>query len=133
MTSTIETMARLPSYPSVKPVPSRPSSVRMRTMMLSRWVMRRTASETAVWRGMEMANASTAVIFTVHLYYKGEMRIGVLPGTFNPPTRAHLALAEAALEHVDRVIFVLPRVLPHKDLSGVSFEERLALIQAVAR
>lgn len=58
------------------------------------------------------------------------MRIGVLPGAFNPPTRAHLALAQAALEHVGRVIFVLPRVLPHKEYSGVPFEERLAMLKA---
>jgi nicotinate-nucleotide adenylyltransferase len=72
------------------------------------------------------------VIFTVHLYYNNNVRIGVLPGTFNPPTHAHLALAEAALPHVDRVVFVLPEVLPHKDYSGVSFEDRLALLRAVA-
>ena len=60
------------------------------------------------------------------------MKIGVLPGTFNPPTSAHLALAEAAMAHVDRVVFVLPRVLPHKDYEGVPFEERLALVKHVA-
>ncbi len=60
------------------------------------------------------------------------MRIGVLPGTFNPPTRAHLALAEAALRHVDRVVFVLPRMLPHKNYGGVAFEDRLQMIRTVA-
>ncbi|MCU1257353.1 MAG: cytidylyltransferase [Bryobacterales bacterium] len=60
------------------------------------------------------------------------MRIGLLPGTFNPPTRAHLALAEAARAHVDRVVFVLPRVLPHKDYNGVPFEARLEMLHAVA-
>lgn len=34
------------------------------------------------------------------------------------------------MAHVDRVMFVLPRVLPHKDFSGVSFEERWAMLQA---
>jgi nicotinate-nucleotide adenylyltransferase len=57
-------------------------------------------------------------------------RLGVLPGTFNPPTRAHLALAAAALSHVDQVLFVLPRALPHKQYSGVSFADRLHLIQS---
>jgi nicotinate (nicotinamide) nucleotide adenylyltransferase len=55
-------------------------------------------------------------------------RLGVLPGTFNPPTRAHLALAGAALEHCDEVLLVLPRALPHKDYGGVGFEDRLSLL-----
>jgi len=58
-------------------------------------------------------------------------RLGVLPGTFNPPTRAHLALADAALAHCDEVLFVLPRALPHKDYSGVGFQERLKLLGGV--
>ncbi len=55
-------------------------------------------------------------------------RFGILPGAFNPPTVAHLALAEAALKTVDRVIFVLPETLPHKDYSGVSFSTRWDLL-----
>jgi nicotinate (nicotinamide) nucleotide adenylyltransferase len=59
-------------------------------------------------------------------------RLGILPGAFNPPTRAHLALAQAA-GHLDEVLFVLPRELPHKRYSGVTFEERLELLlKAVA-
>ena len=42
-------------------------------------------------------------------------RLGILPGTFNPPTRAHVALAEAALGEVDEALFVLPRSFPHKE------------------
>jgi nicotinate-nucleotide adenylyltransferase len=60
-------------------------------------------------------------------------RLGVLPGTFNPPTRAHLALGQAALAYCDEVLFVLPRALPHKDYGGVGFHDRLRLIaKAVA-
>lgn len=55
-------------------------------------------------------------------------RLGILPGAFNPPTLAHLALANAGLREVDEVLFVLPRTLPHKDYSGVSFEERRELL-----
>ncbi len=55
-------------------------------------------------------------------------RLGILPGTFNPPTRAHLALARAALDHVDEVLFVLPRVFPHKEYSGASFADRLQML-----
>ena len=55
-------------------------------------------------------------------------RLGILPGSFNPPTRAHLALAYAALKHCDEVLYVLPRALPHKDYSGVGFDDRLRLL-----
>lgn len=55
-------------------------------------------------------------------------RLGVLPGTFNPPTRAHLALATSALPFCDEVLFVLPRTLPHKDYSGVGFADRQRLV-----
>jgi len=56
------------------------------------------------------------------------LRLGVFPGTFNPVTVAHLAVAEAALTFVDEVVFVLPRRFPHKDYSGASFEDRLNLL-----
>ena len=60
-------------------------------------------------------------------------RLGILSGTFNPPTRAHLALAHAALAEVDEVLFVLPRVFPHKAYEGASFDERIAMLaRAVA-
>jgi nicotinate (nicotinamide) nucleotide adenylyltransferase len=55
--------------------------------------------------------------------------LGILSGTFNPPTLAHLALAKAALEHVDEVLFVLPRVLPHKSYEGVGFPARLEMLR----
>ena len=55
-------------------------------------------------------------------------RLGVLPGSFNPITVAHLALAEAALNVVDEVVFVLPREFPHKAYTGASFAERVELL-----
>ena len=54
--------------------------------------------------------------------------LGVFPGTFNPLTVAHLALAEAALTLVDEVVFVLPRQFPHKSYCGASFGQRLDLL-----
>jgi nicotinate-nucleotide adenylyltransferase len=54
--------------------------------------------------------------------------LGVLPGTFNPPTVAHLALAEAALTRVDEVLFILPRQFPHKIYSGASFDTRVDML-----
>jgi nicotinate-nucleotide adenylyltransferase len=55
-------------------------------------------------------------------------RLGVLPGTFNPVTLAHLALGEAALNMVDEVMFALPRQFPHKPYSGASFAQRVELL-----
>jgi nicotinate-nucleotide adenylyltransferase len=57
-------------------------------------------------------------------------RLGILPGTFNPPTRAHLALAEAALAELDEVVLVLPLVLPHKNYTGASFAQRTEMLLA---
>jgi nicotinic acid mononucleotide adenylyltransferase len=56
----------------------------------------------------------------------------VLAGAFNPPTVAHLALADAALARVDHVLMVLPGVLPHKAWEGTSKEQRLDMMRAVA-
>jgi nicotinate-nucleotide adenylyltransferase len=57
-------------------------------------------------------------------------RLGVFPGTFNPPHYGHLAIAQAALAHCDEVLFVLPKALPHKDYGGVGFDDRLRLLRA---
>lgn len=58
-------------------------------------------------------------------------RLTVFPGAFNPPTRAHVALAEAALREADEVLFVLPRAFPHKEYEGASFADRLRLLDEV--
>jgi nicotinate (nicotinamide) nucleotide adenylyltransferase len=57
-------------------------------------------------------------------------KLAILPGAFNPPTRAHLAMAEAALSVADEVLFVLPRAFPHKQYSGAAFDTRVAWLQA---
>ena len=57
-------------------------------------------------------------------------RLGVLAGTFNPVTVAHVALARAALAVVDEVLFVLPREFPHKPYAGASFGQRIELLEA---
>jgi nicotinate (nicotinamide) nucleotide adenylyltransferase len=57
-------------------------------------------------------------------------RLGVLPAAFNPPTRAHLALARAALDSVDEVLFVLPREFPHKSYADATLEQRLEMLLA---
>lgn len=63
------------------------------------------------------------------------MRIGAYPGTFNPPTVAHLAVARAALEQrrLDRVVLVLSRRPIDKEHVEVpTFEDRLAVVRSVA-
>jgi nicotinate (nicotinamide) nucleotide adenylyltransferase len=57
-------------------------------------------------------------------------RIGILPGAFNPPTVAHLALAHSALSHAEEILFVLPEALPHKSFDGAPFEARVAMLLA---
>jgi nicotinate (nicotinamide) nucleotide adenylyltransferase len=59
-------------------------------------------------------------------------RIGVLPGAFNPLTRAHLALVEAALDVVDEVICVVPRNYPHKTFHGASLGDRVEMLRAAS-
>lgn len=57
-------------------------------------------------------------------------RLGILPGTFNPVTVAHLALAQAGQRHCGEVLFVLPRAFPHKPYSGATLRQRLELLDA---
>ncbi len=55
-------------------------------------------------------------------------RVAMFAGAFHPPTLAHVALAEAALQHVDEIVWVMPRAFPHKSYDGVSCQERLDLL-----
>jgi nicotinic acid mononucleotide adenylyltransferase len=58
-------------------------------------------------------------------------KLGLLPGSFNPPTRAHLALADAALNEVDEVLLVLPGILPHKAWEGATLEQRTGMLSLI--
>jgi Cytidylyltransferase-like len=62
------------------------------------------------------------------------MRVGAYPGTFNPPTVAHLAIAEAGWRQggLDRVDLVLSRSPLGKDPAVPSFEHRLQVLERVA-
>lgn len=62
------------------------------------------------------------------------LRIGAYPGTFDPPTVAHLAIAEAALNHggLRAVHLVVSRAPLGKSPSVPSFEDRLAVLEEVA-
>ncbi|MFQ5722964.1 MAG: nicotinate-nicotinamide nucleotide adenylyltransferase [Terriglobia bacterium] len=59
-------------------------------------------------------------------------RLGVLGGTFNPVTRAHLEIAHSARREFSlaEVLFVLPEKLPHRSAAEASLEDRLALLEA---
>lgn len=59
-------------------------------------------------------------------------RLGILPSAFHPPTRAHIALAQSALDtfQTEEVLFVLPEKFPHKAYGAVTLEQRLSLVAA---
>jgi nicotinate (nicotinamide) nucleotide adenylyltransferase len=54
--------------------------------------------------------------------------IALFCGAFHPPTVAHSALAEAAKQHVDEVLWVMPEHFPHKQYEGVGLGGRLRMI-----
>jgi len=62
--------------------------------------------------------------------------IGVYPGSFNPPTLAHLGIAAAARDRhgLDRVDLVLSvRALEKEHVDRPLWRDRLAVLEAVAR
>lgn len=66
---------------------------------------------------------------------RGVGRVGCYPGSFNPPTVAHLAVAEAARNAggLDRVDLVVSRVaLGKADVAVPTLEDRVWVLQEVA-
>lgn len=59
-------------------------------------------------------------------------RVGIIAGAFNPVTRAHIALADAARAHVDEVVFTIPRTFPHKQFEGAGLEQRIEMLSRAA-
>src|SRR5437867_4750129 len=60
--------------------------------------------------------------------------IAILPGSFNPPTAAHLLLAERARrEGFGCVLYVLARSTVDKEPSGLIPEDRLLSLRFVAQ
>jgi nicotinate-nucleotide adenylyltransferase len=57
------------------------------------------------------------------------VKLGLVAGAFNPATRAHLALADAARPLVDEVAFAIPRTFPHKPFEGASLERRVEMLR----
>ena len=63
-------------------------------------------------------------------------RRGVYPGSFNPPTTAHLAISQAALDayRLDEVVWSVSRVaLAKEQVSRPRFEDRLEVLESVAQ
>ncbi|GIU74227.1 MAG: hypothetical protein KatS3mg004_1314 [Bryobacteraceae bacterium] len=58
--------------------------------------------------------------------------VALLAGAWNPPTRAHVELARAALGWARRAVLVLPRAFPHKPVEGAPFEKRVEWVRALA-
>ena len=62
------------------------------------------------------------------------MAIAVYPGSFNPPTIAHLAISEAAITHcnVDTVVWTVSRIaLAKEEVVRPLFEHRLAVLRCL--
>ena len=83
------------------------------------------------WRGVPGVQCGYMALEFFRRAAAAPRRLAILPGTFNPPTVAHMALARAALAHADEVLFVLPRAFPHKPYEGAAFEERVGMLEAV--
>lgn len=63
------------------------------------------------------------------------IRVGIYPGSFNPPTTAHVAIAEAAVEqrNLDRIVLAhSPRVLGKDEVERPLFQHRVEVLEAVA-
>lgn len=66
------------------------------------------------------------------MYNMNKTRIGVFGGSFHPVHNGHLALARHAAEAlgIDRVLFVIDRIPPHKTLAeGATDEQRLSILR----
>ena len=68
----------------------------------------------------------------VHRSAVDARRVAIFPAAWNPPTQAHMALAEAALGFADEVLLALPRVFPHKQFEHTSFAIRLEWLRSIA-
>jgi len=80
---------------------------------------------------MAAGNAHGDVQWLRRAAHPAPLRYGVLSGTFNPPTRAHLALAEAAVRQLrlDEVLFALPETPPHKENLAAGMEDRSRMLR----
>jgi nicotinic acid mononucleotide adenylyltransferase len=82
----------------------------------------------------DVAAAPTPQSRVVYAPEPAPRRAAVLPGAFNPPTLAHLALATTVRDlGFDVVAFALAtRTIDKEEAAGLPVEERLALLAAMA-
>lgn len=64
---------------------------------------------------------------------RNPVRVALFPGTWNPPTIAHVDIARMARHEADEVIWLLPRTFPHKGFEGAGFDARLRMLETLAR
>jgi nicotinic acid mononucleotide adenylyltransferase len=64
---------------------------------------------------------------------RNSARVALFPGTWNPPTVAHVDIARTARLQADEVIWLLPRVFPHKGFEGAAFDARRGMLETLAR
>lgn len=69
----------------------------------------------------------------LHRAARHASRVALFPGTWNPPTVAHVDIARAALRQADEVIWILPRAFPHKNFEGAEFEARRDMLETISR
>jgi len=58
--------------------------------------------------------------------------LALFPGAFNPPTRAHEAMALAALAHANEVVLTLAVRMPHKAIGADEIGARLEWMRLLA-
>src|SRR2546423_9017190 len=94
----------------------------------------RPPSEAVDWRRAIAELESAADAEARLLTPLGRVRaLAVVPGAYNPPTRAHLALARAALASgFDAAVFALGTRTIDKESSGLPLDERAALLAEIA-
>jgi nicotinate-nucleotide adenylyltransferase len=70
-------------------------------------------------------------LFTPPARYDSRMRIGLFGGSFDPPHRAHLAVAEAVRDKfaLDRVLLAPTAIQPLKHGAHASFADRLRMVE----
>ena len=61
--------------------------------------------------------------------------LGIFPASFNPPTKAHVALIREARKqtHLDEILVVLDLQAMDKKLIGATWEDRIALVEILFR
>jgi nicotinate-nucleotide adenylyltransferase len=74
----------------------------------------------------------TKVLVALYFFTPGPSnsgKVAVFPGAWNPPTLAHLEIARVARNYIGEVIWVLPRLFPHKSFEGATFEARCRMLE----